>query len=246
MIFFKLKGYNRFVRLSFLKDWVSPWRAYIAEFLGTFIFVLFSCGAVLADSYWGNLGSVGIALCVGFSYAALIYMTSHLSGGFLNPAVTLSLWLVRRLPGFKAIIFIIVQVAASFAAAGTLLFVFGRESTTYFLGGPTVGVNISFEVAVALEAILTAVLVFAVFSTMIDRGGPVSFGPLVIGFVLISAYLIGLPTSGVSLNPARAIGPIVISGNLTNLAIWIISPLAGSLFAVFYNLVFIRKPAKSR
>ena len=135
---------------------------------------------------------------------------------------------------------------ASFAAAGTLLFIFGRESTTYLLGGPAIGVNISFEVVVALEAILTAVLVFGVFSTMIDRGGPVSFGPLVIGFVLISAYLVGLPTAGVSLNPARAIGPIVISGNLTNLAIWIISPLAGSLFAVFYNFVFIRKPTKSK
>ncbi len=92
-----------FSRFLYLRDW----RAYIAEFLGTFIFVVISSWVVLADIYFGDIGKVGVALTIGFAYGALIFVTSHLSGGFLNPAVTVALWLAQKLSGRKTIFFIL-------------------------------------------------------------------------------------------------------------------------------------------
>lgn len=231
---------------NFLKQWFADWRSYLAEFLGTFAFVFMALSVVLMDFLYGDIGTIGIALTIGFAYAAFVFVTAHISGGFLNPAVTTSLWLVQRLSGVKTVFYILAQTLASFAAAGTTLAIFGQSALELTLGAPSMGIGVSAQTAISIEAILTAVLVYGVFGTMVDRNGPVSFGPLVLGLTAVAASIIALPISGAALNPARAIGPLVIAKSWENLAVYIIGPLAGSLFALVYELLFLRKTPKNR
>lgn len=224
-----------------LISWFTPWRAYLAEFLGTFVFVFIASGAVLSNIYYSEIGTLGVALATGLAICSMMYATVHISGGHLNPAVTIALWLAQKIKGNLAVFYIISQILASFAAAAIILLIFGSTSREFVLGGPVLAESVSGQTGLVVEAILTAVLVFAVFATLVDRRGPVSFGPLVIGLVVSIASLVALPISGAALNPARAIGPEVLSGSYQALAIWIIGPLAGSLFGLVYDFVFLRK-----
>ncbi len=224
-----------------LKDWFNDWRAYLAEFLGTFLLVLVASMVVLLDALYGNIGNLSIALTIGLIYTSLIFVTAHLSGGYLNPAVTVALWLAQRLSGIKTAFFLITQVLASFVAAIVLLSIFGDSAVKFNFGVPELGLNITLTTAVVLEAIFSAGLVFTVFGTMVDRHGPVSFGPMVIGLYLVAASIVLLPISGAVLNPVRVLGPALISGAVDALAVWIVGPLSGSLFAIIYEYVFLRK-----
>ena len=124
-------------------------------------------------------------------------------------------------------------------------YVFAQEAQKFGLGTPVVGFDLAPDVAIILEAFLTAVLIFVIFGTMIDRAGPVSFGPLAIGLVLFALTILDLPLSGASLNPVRAIGPATVSGKTLDLALFIVGPLGGSLFGPIYSLIFLKR-AKSR
>ena len=227
-----------------VKSWFLDWRAYVAEFLGTFVFVLVANGAVVVNFLYGDSSTLGQSITIGFSYAALLFMTVYRSQGYLNPAITIALWLVKRISSVNTFFYIIVQIFASFTAAGLLVLVFGESAKEIGLGGPTLGVNVEMSVAVLVEAILTAGLIFAVFATMVDRHGPVSFGPLVIGLFTVAVSIVAIPLSGAGFNPVRAVGPGVFSNSINNLAVWIIGPLSGSLFALVYEVVFLRKGKK--
>lgn len=241
-----VKWSNRNVKLKFLKDWFSDWRAYLAEFLGTFVVVLIICGTVLVNNINQDVGILGIALVSGFIYGAMMFATVHLSGGHLNPAITLALWLSQKIKGATAFFYVVCQLLASFAAAGFLLLIFGQNAKEFLLGGPVVGVGVSLQNALIIEAVLTAILVFAYFATLVDRRGPVSFGPLVVGFVYLVSGIFATSLSGAVLNPARALGPAVISRSFDTLVIWIVGPAAGGLFGIVYDFLFLKKTSKNR
>ncbi len=221
-----------------------PWRAYAAEFLGTFVFVFVAAGSVLTNIFFTDLGVLAQAIAGGLVLGAMIFVTAAISGGHLNPAVTLSIWLTRKISAVNAVFYIASQVLGSLAAGGTLLYVFGDRAIRFNLGAPILGADVGIQTALILEAILTAALVFAVFATAVDRRGPVSFGPLVVGLVAMVGGIFAGPITGAALNPARAIGPAVVSGNFTNLPIWILGPAAGSLFGLVYEFLFLRKTPK--
>lgn len=216
----------------------------MAEFLGTFVFVLVSCGSVLSYIFYGEIGISGVALASGVTYSAMMFSTVHISGGHLNPVVTLALWLAQKIGGATAIFYILAQVLASFAAAGVLLFIFGQESAGFSLGGPVIGADIAIAKALVVEATGGAILIFVYFATMVDRWGQASFGPLVLGLVIASLTMVALPLSGASINPARAVGPAVISQTYDSLAPVVVGPLVGSLMGIFYEFVFLRKAKK--
>lgn len=229
------------MKISFVKDWISPWRAYTAEFLGTLVFVLISCGAVLSFIFYGEIGVGGVAVATGLTYGAMMYSTVSISGGHLNPAVTLASWLAQKTSGTLALCYILAQILASFAAAGVLFYIFGTGATEFSLGGPVIGNDIGISRALAVEVLMSAILVFAYFATMVDKRGPTSFGPLVLGLVFSALTLVALPLSGASINPARAVGPAVISQVYDSLAVAVVGPLVGSLIGVVYDFVFLRK-----
>ncbi|OGE07368.1 hypothetical protein A2W70_03185 [Candidatus Curtissbacteria bacterium RIFCSPLOWO2_02_41_11] len=231
---------------SLLKSWFTPWRAYLAEFLGTFVFVFIASGATLTNIFFNDIGGVGVALATGLALTSMIYAVVHLSGGHLNPAVTLAIWFSQKINGGVASFYIIAQLLASLAAAGVLLWIFGPDARQFSLGGPVIGAGVSIKIAVVIEAILTAILVLAVFATMVDKRGAVSFGPLVVGLVLTVSAIFAGSLTGAALNPARAFGPLIISQSYSNLAVWIIGPATGSIFGLIYDFLFLRKSARAR
>lgn len=226
-----------------VKTMFVPWRAYLAEFLGTYILVFISLGLVLVDVLYQNLEPVSIALSLGFVYAALLFMTVHLSGGFLNPAITVGLWFAKKLSGDKALFFLISQVLASFLAGASIRYFFGKKSLDFSLGLAPISQE-NLQMAIILEVIFTTVLVFGVFSSMVDKGGPASFGPLVIGFLSVALSVFAFPISGAIFNPAKVIGPAIISANYNILIVGVIGPLSASLFGFFYDFAFIRRATK--
>lgn len=236
----------KFEPLKVINEWTGPWRAYLAEFLATFAFVLISSTVVLIDFLYGDISNVGIGLTIGFSYAALVYATVHLSGGFLNPAVTVALWLAQKLTTAKTIFLISAQVLASFVAAGVVLLIFNKEVLEFTLGSPTLGLGVTAETGLIVEGLFCAILIFAVFATMVDKNGPVSFGPLVLGLILTSLTIVSLPISGAGLNPVRAIGPQILSNSWQNTAVYIIGPLIGSLFGIVYEFIFLKRTNRNR
>ena len=218
----------------------------MAEFLATFVFVLIASGATLTNIFFSDIGGIGVALATGLALTSMIYAVFHLSGGHLNPAVTLAVWLAQKISSRVAVFYIIAQILASLAAAGLLLWIFGPDARQFSLGGPVIGVGVSVKTAVIVEAILTATLIFAVFATMIDKRGSVNFGPLVVGLVLTVSAIFAGSISGAALNPARAFGPLVISKSYSDLAVWIIGPATGSIFGIIYDFLFLRKSARAR
>lgn len=220
------------------------WRAYLAEFLGTFVFVFLASCAVITNGIYGEVGSLGIALATGLILSAMIFATVHVSGGHLNPAVTLALWLTQKINTINGVFYILAQLGASLAAAGSLLFLFGQKAIALSLGGPGIVTGVDPQLAVVLEAIFTAVLVFAVFATIVDRRGPGSFGPLVIGLVVVCASIAIGPVTGAALNPARAFGPLVLTQQFDALAVYIIGPLCGALIGFVYEYAFLRSSKK--
>lgn len=223
-----------------------PWQAYLAEFVGTFVFVFVASGAVLSSIFSSDANGLGVALATGLTLAAMVYSTVGISGGQLNPAVTLALWFAERISFVNAVFYICFQLLASISAAYFLLFIYGQKANQFFLGGPVLGVDVTVQRAIVLEAILTSVLVFSVFATLVDKRGPVSFGPLVIGLVVLCSGIFAGSITGAALNPARAFGPLLVSGSYSSILVFIIGPIAGSIAGVLYKYLFLTSSKKGR
>jgi aquaporin TIP len=236
-----LKWSNFYVTKNFFSSVTSNFRAYLAEFLGTFVLVAVSLGIAASDNLYGNVGALGLAAGTGLIYVSMVFATVHLSGGHLNPAITLSLWLVKKVNSADMIFYLAAQFLAGFAACLFLIFIFGR-SADFSLGFETLKEGFSVQNAVLVEALGTAVLVFAYFATLVDRRGPGSFAPLVLGLVILSFSLFGATISGGFANPAIAVGPAVFSQSYSELSAWIIGPFTGSLFGIIYEFLFVKKP----
>lgn len=216
----------------------SNWRALVAEFLGTFVFVFVACGSVLTRNIFDDFGVIGVALATSVILTALMFATVALSGGHLNPAITLAAWLTQKINTVTAVLYIVVQVIAGFAAAFLLLFIFGDHGTAFYLGGSVLSVDTTVQSGLVLEAVLTAVLVFAFFATMIDKRGPVSFGPIAVGLVFLAVGIFAGPIEGAALNPVK-VAPLIVSGHTESILVWVVGPLTGSLFGVVYHLLFL-------
>lgn len=229
---------------NLLAQIISGWRAYIAEFLGTFVFVLISLGAVLSNSFFGEIGVLGIALASGLSYVAMVFATVHLSGGHLNPAVTLALWFSQKVSAADAFFYILAQFLAGFTAVFVLIYIFSASPADFSLWQQLAGGEVTLQKVVIVEAIFTSILVFAYFATMVDKRGPTSFGPFVPGLVVIVSVLVATPISAGIINPAKALAPAVVSSSYNGLLAWVVGPFVGSLFGLVYEFIFLRSGKK--
>ncbi|HEX9579966.1 MAG TPA: aquaporin [Gemmatimonadales bacterium] len=207
-------------------------RALTAEFLGAFGLVFIGAGAVVTEgASGGQLGLVGIALAHGVVLAVMVTATMRISGGHLNPAVTAAVWLSRRIGGRDAVLYVLTQLAAAVSAALLVkaLFPVGAGMATAY-GVPRIAGEVSFLQAIVIEAILTAMLVSAVFGTAISPEAP-GVGGFGIGLVLVFVILAGGPLTGAAVNPARAFGPAVAANDWhAHLAYWV-GPLLGAAVA---------------
>jgi aquaporin TIP len=219
-------------------------RGTLAEFIALFFFVFVGVGSSMSYQKIhgsGDLGAGGlliIAIAHGIALAVLVAATSHISGGHVNPAVSLALALAGQITIVRLIMYWIAQLLGAVAGAWVL-----QKLTT---GEPvsvhTVGVGETVFGAMSMEAILTFALVFVVFATGVDpkRGNIGVIAPLAIGFTVLVNILVGAPYTGGSMNPARSFGPAIVEWDFTNHWVYWVGPFLGAaVAAAIYDGIFL-------
>ena len=203
-------------------------RRLLAEGIGTFVLVLAGTGAIVVDAdSSGRIGHVGIALCFGLVVLAMIQTFGEISGAHLNPAVTLGFVAAKRFPLRSAGPYVLAQCSGALLASGCLRWLFPADAT---LGAtqPSGSVIQSLVLEIAMTWILMLVIL-SVSAGSKERG---LMAGIAIGAVVGLEALFGGPISGASMNPARSIGPALVSGHLGHLWVYLTAPIAGALLAV--------------
>jgi MIP family channel proteins len=219
-----------------------PRRA-VAEALGTFGLIFFGCGAVVVSSLPGaSYGLLGVALVHAVVLSVMITATMAISGGHLNPAVTIGLLSVKRIDVRSAGVYVLAQLTGGVLGALTLRMVFPdgvvRVGT---LGTPVLANAMGMMDGILLEAVLTFFLVSAVFGTAVSPDAP-KVGGFGIGLVLLFDILIGGTMTGSAVNPARAFGPALVSGTWYAQPVWWIGPILGGIVAAqLWERVLLKK-----
>ena len=211
--------------------------ALAAEAIGTFLFFVLGAGAVIMNAQTGGeVGLLGIALAHGLALAALGTAFAPISGGQFNPAVTVALWLVGKVRTVEGLRYIVAQLVGAAAAGFALKLAFGgfeSGDTAWSIAGggaPGVAAGLTQATAIAVEAVLTALLVYAVLLTAVDRRAP-QLGALLIGGVIVADIMVGGPLTGAAMNPARWFGPAVAFGDLSAVVVYVVGPLVGAVVA---------------
>lgn len=219
----------------------------IAEALGTFTLIFLGAGAVIVESHTGmshlgkpdgKVGLVGIALAHGMALSGMLYAVGSVSGGHFNPAVSFAAWLRQKLSTAMFGGYVLAQLAGALLAATFLAGIFPDEVTLAALGTPALAAKISALKGIVIEGIITFVLVASILFITRDDNDDKSFGGLAIGGILAALILFAGPLTGASANPARFLGPAVLSGNLKETFVYIVGPIIGAggaalLFGVF-------------
>ena len=207
-------------------------RRSLAESLGTFALIFIGVGSVASKYYPdANYGIFGIAMAHAIVLSVMITATMAISGGHLNPAVTVGLLVARRTDGRTAAAYIVAQLAGAVlgALAIKLLYPIGI-TRPIALGTPSIANNIQLGQAIALEAILTFFLVSAVFGTCVNSEAP-KVGGFAVGLVLLFDIIVGGPLTGAAMNPARAFGPALVAGQWVAHGVYWVGPLLGGIVA---------------
>lgn len=207
----------------------------LAEFLGTFMLVLAGTGAiVINDLSGGAITHVGIAITFGLIVLAVIYAYGDISGAHINPAVTLAFWAAKRFPGNQVLPYILAQCGGAVAASVTLRLLFPEHQTL----GATLPGGAALQ-SFVLEVILTWWLMTVILGVAEGAKEKGLVAGIVIGAVVMLEALFAGPVSGASMNPARSLGPALVSLNLTDLWIYLCAPVLGALLAV-WSCRFVR------
>ncbi len=218
-------------------------RPLVAEFVGVFILVFLGAGAVVTNTYReGVVGLVGIALAHGLALSIAVSATMNVSGGHINPAITLGLWSVGRIGWRQAGLYVLAQllgaIVAALAIKGLLPEVAGRIAQ---LGTPQLAPAVTLAQGILIEAILTFFLAFAVMGTAVDPAAPKVAG-FAIGLTLTMDILAGGPLTGAAMNPARAFGPALVANAWLSQFVYWVGPILGSIAAMqLYERLLLRR-----
>lgn len=208
-------------------------RKLLAEFIGTFFLVFAGTGAVIVDSLTHRLSHVGVAFTFGLTVMVLIYAFGHISGAHFNPAVTIAFLTLGQISKKEAFYYTITQFIAAISASATLFALFGDIANL----GATLPAK-SWEQGATLEFILTFVLIMIILASAVHRKASKSFAGLAIGGTVGLEAMFGGPISGASMNPARSLGPALISGNVEHLWIYLIITTLGAIVAAYLYRYF--------
>ena len=218
-------------------------KKYFAEFIGTSVLVILGCGTAMlvgCDAANGS-GYLLTALAFGLTIVAMAYSIGNISGCHINPAVSLGVFLNGGMRANELYKYWIAQVLGGLFGSAVLAAVFGLGGVRDLTGGMgangLAGVNGSAAAGLLVEIVLTFIFVIAILGVTSSKAAHGSFGGLVIGLTLVVVHILGIGLTGKSVNPARSIGPAVISaikGNpsgLSSLWVFVVGPLVGASLA---------------
>lgn len=214
-----------------------------AEFVGTFTLVLFGCGAAVLAGF-GIIGQLGIAFAFGLAIVAMAYGIGGVSGCHVNPAVSFGVWTAGRMPTSEMLGYWVAQCLGAVVGAGVLLLI-ASGSPDYSIADNGLGQNgfgvrdpISNQGSPGDYSLLSGGI-FEVVATFIflvtvlgvtQKGAPAQLGGLAIGLTLVVIHIVGIQITGVSVNPARSLGPAVwvLGDALEQLWLFIAAPMVGA------------------
>ncbi len=220
----------------------------LAEFFGTFWLVFGGCGAAVLAAGFPKLGIgfAGVALAFGLTVLTMAYAIGHISGAYLNPAVTVGMWLAKRFPARDVLPYIVVQVVGAIAGAAVLYAIASGQSgwtagqfASNGYGDLSPG-GYSMTSAAIIEFVLTFGFVWVIAGST-HRAAPTGFAGIAIGLALTLIHLIAIPVDNTSVNPARSTGPALFAGGEALSQLWLfwVAPLLGGGFGGWlYTLVF--------
>ncbi len=237
-------------------------RACLAELIGTFALVFVGggvvCVAALADQ--PRLDVTAIALAEGLTLAVALTATHRASGGGLNPALTLMLWVFRRIDGRKLVGFVVAQLLGALLAGLFLRILFYKDVATSYLGTPHLRafapeglghVDLrSIISGVGMELFFTCLVAFAFYATMLDRRSP-PLGGLIVGLAQAAVVLFGFRLTGGAANPARWFGPVVwelttpgvsAANALSDHTVYWVGPIVGALLGGLLYVFVLQPP----
>jgi len=225
-------------------------RAWVAEALATFGLVFFGPLAVIVSVPMFGLGLTleGILL-ISFAHGSIIglmvYAFGHISGGHINPAVTIPMMITKKIGIADGIGYIGFQLIGAVLAALTLSLLIpdlGAAVNFGTQGGPSEYIDNDAWKGLALEAFFTFFLVTVIFMTAVHKKAPAGMYGLVIGGMVFLLHLVGVPLTGASMNPARTFGPALISGAWEFHWIYWVGPIIGGIIAgIIMNWLYVKK-----
>ncbi len=210
----------------------------LAEFIGTFTLVLFGCGAAVIAG--GDIGLTGISFAFGLALVGMAYGIGSVSGCHINPAVTLGVVASGRMSIADAIPYMTAQIAGGIAGA-LVLMIIATGKADYSVAANGLGQN-GWGAGYLGEYTMAAAFVFEVVATFLflvvilgstGAGAPSAMAGLAIGLALVVIHLVGINVTGVSVNPARSIGPALFAGGAAIAQLWlfIVAPIIGAIAA---------------
>jgi aquaporin Z len=213
----------------------------IAEFIGTFTLVLLGCGsAVIAGPAVGatTVGVLGIALAFGLAIVAMAYGIGPVSGCHVNPAVSFGAFVAGRMTASELVTYVIAQCLGAIAGAAMLWLIMSGKASGWNggLGANGWGLGYLGEYNLLSAAIFETVASFLFLVTILgvtQKGAPAHMAGLAIGLTLAVIHIVGINVTGVSVNPARSLGPALLMGGkpLEQLWLFIVAPLIGAAVA---------------
>eukprot|EP01062_Namystynia_karyoxenos_P001973 TRINITY_DN10688_c0_g1_i3.p1 TRINITY_DN10688_c0_g1~~TRINITY_DN10688_c0_g1_i3.p1 ORF type:complete len:373 (+),score=88.83 TRINITY_DN10688_c0_g1_i3:108-1121(+) len=252
------------VENHFHMDCSDIWRL-VGEFFGMTLFVWIGLGSAVANGLGGNAGHLLPSFAFGIAIVILAYSFAPISGGHLNPAVTLTLVVTGHFRCLMGLLYVIAQMAGATLAAGLVFgqnphevcFAPGRCVDNMRLLEGTVNQRIVYGTdsrvtlgqAVLGEVVGTALLCLVVLRTAVDMHGSRQtgqFAPLVIGLSIFCAHVVLIPLTNCSINPARSFGPALVTGEWKDHWIFWVGPMSGALVAAGLHQLLLRQDASGQ
>ena len=225
-------------------------KKYIAEFIGTAVLVLIGCGTAMAVGCSPMMGSGYIltAFAFGLGLLAMAYSIGNISGCHINPAVSLGMLISKKIDVKDFCGYVVSQVLGALAGAGILALIFNGAGLIDMTGGFGAnglgGVNDNVGIGLLVEVLLTFVFVISILGVTSDKAKHGHVAGLVIALSLVAVHILGIGLTGTSVNPARSIGPAIVSAfsgdtaALGSVWVFIVGPLAGGALAAYtYKLL---------
>jgi MIP family channel proteins len=227
---------------------VRNWQKLLAEFIGTYLFVFVSAGAVCIDQELRSagqtgLGLLGLALARGLAFAVLVFVLVQISGAHFNPAITIGAWVTRKMGSLLSLFYLISQCLGAIAAVYTLArFIPDSIWRPVAMGAPDLATGFSRTQGILFELLLTFFVVFVFFGAVAESKDFLArIGGFAAGLAVFLGTLIGSPYTGASMNPAATLGQAIISHHWTNHGVYWAGPLLGGVIGGWlYHTLFAR------
>ena len=220
----------------------------LSEFIGTFWLVFGGCGSALLAATFPEvgIGLVGVSLAFGLTVLTIAYSLGHISGAHLNPAVTIGLWVGKRISTKDVVPYITAQILGAITAAAVLYVIAtGNGSSVGSFASNGYGDHspghYSMLAAIVTETVMTFMFLLIILGATDDKA-PKGFAGLSIGLALTLIHLVSIPVTNTSVNPARSISQAIFAGDwaLSQLWLFIVFPIVGATMAgLVYN--YLRK-----